>query len=77
MITDDQEPVAIGAMVGATAGLVGGALLTPKIRNSRKPKEQARRVLPDLPGEWSMDLSPTVLENGEMGAYVGVKAFGW
>jgi hypothetical protein len=24
-----------------------------------------------------MDLSPTVLENGEMGAYVGVKAFGW
>ena len=77
MVTDESAPVSIGAMVGATGGLIGGALLTPKIRNSRKGKEQARRVLPGLPGEWSMDLSPTVLENGEMGAYVGVKAFGW
>jgi hypothetical protein len=77
MITEESQPVAVGAMVGASAGLVGGALLTPKIRSSRKPKEQARRVLPDLPGEWSMALSPTVLENGDLGAYVGVKAFGW
>lgn len=77
MITEDQEPVAVSAMVGASAGLLAGALLTPKIRSSRKPKQQARLLLPDLPGDWSMALSPTVLENGDMGAYVGVKAFGW
>ena len=77
MVTDEATPVSVGAMVGATAGMVGGALLTPKIQKSRKSKEQTKRSLPDLPGDWTVALSPTVLENGEMGAYVGVKAFGW
>ncbi len=77
MVTDEPTPVSVGAMVGATAGMVGGALLTPKIQKSRKSKEQTKRSLPDLPGDWTVALSPTVLENGEMGAYVGVKAFGW
>jgi hypothetical protein len=77
MVTDDATPVTVGAMVGATAGLVGGALLTPKIQKSRKSKEQSKRSLPDLPGDWTVALSPTMLENGEMGAYVGVKGFGW
>jgi hypothetical protein len=77
MGTDDESSVAVGAMVGATLGLGAGAVLTPRIKSKMKNLEKVARYLPDPPGVWRFSLSPTMMENGELGAYVGLKGFGF
>ena len=77
MATDDPESVALGAMVGATLGIVGGAAATPAIKKRLGKAEVSKLDLPDLPGDWALSLTPSVMENGEMGAYVGLRASGF
>lgn len=75
MASPDGQPTAQGALVGATLGIAGGALLTPRI-SSRKTA-RFRPSLPDLPGSWAVQFLPTVMENGELGAHVGLQGRGF
>jgi len=77
MATDEESAVAVGSMIGATLGLAGGAYLTPRLRKKGKAKEQVALRVPDLPGEWRWSLSPALMENGDLGAQIGLSAFGF
>ena len=74
--SDDGQAVSVGALIGATVGLGAGAAYV-----SRSPKAEESALgairLPDLPGEWSFNLAPTLMENGDVGAHVGVQGFGF
>ena len=76
MASDEGQAVAIGAMAGATLGIAGGAYLTPKFQG--RSKRVAKRWSPiNPPGEWSFSLTPALMENGEIGAQVGLQGFGF
>jgi len=72
--TSQAQPVAIGALSGATLGLGVGALLGPKIQSYTAGLEIPGAV--DLPGHWHVLALPAVQENGEMGAAVGLTVTG-
>ena len=72
--TSQAQPVAIGALSGATLGLGVGALLGPKIQSYTAGLEIPGAV--DLPGHWHVLALPAVQENGEMGAAVGLTVMG-
>ena len=77
MASPEPEDVAMGAVVGSTAGLVGGALVSPLLRGDGSEKTSLR-LAPRLhvPGRWGVQLVPTLLDDGQPGIYAGVTASG-
>ena len=73
----EESQVAMGAVVGSAAGLVGGgvtaALLGPRERAAAWAPPLPR--LARLPGQWSPTLTPTTIE-GEAGVYAGLSVSG-
>ena len=72
--TPQAQPVAVGALSGATVGLGLGAVLAPKVQAVTDQLE-IPGVL-SLPGDWHFLALPAVQENGEMGAAVGLTVTG-
>ncbi|MCB9744497.1 MAG: HEAT repeat domain-containing protein [Alphaproteobacteria bacterium] len=79
LVTGDGEVIAGGAVLGSLLGFGGGALL--EVNQAKKRQTRTSLSLPrpdvDLPGQWSVMASPTVMENGEMGGQVMVTGVGF
>ena len=73
--TPSAQPIAIGALTGATVGIGVGALVGPKLQAT----SSAELALPgglSLPGRWHFLALPAVQENGDVGAAVGLTVTG-
>ncbi|TNE86380.1 MAG: hypothetical protein EP330_21815 [Deltaproteobacteria bacterium] len=75
LASTEPEPVATGSLIGATAGLLGGAALEG-LRGRRSRTALVHLPGVDLPGAWSPVLAPTVVD-GQQGVYLGVTGVGW
>jgi hypothetical protein len=71
------DAVAMGAVVGSTVGLIGGAVVEAQRPPPKAPTPKKRQAGIDLPGRWSGALAPTLLENGDEGLYGELRVTGW
>jgi hypothetical protein len=78
--TEEAQPVAIGALTGATVGLGVGALIGPRLNLPNKSVAAAWEMLPkphlDPPGQWSFSGLPAMQADGSMGAVLSLSARG-
>ena len=72
--TSQSQPVAIGALSGATLGLGLGALLAPTIESATADIGVPDGLTP--PGDWHFIALPAVQENGDMGAALSLTVTG-
>ena len=76
MLADaSPEAIAGGALLGSTAGLVGGALMAPKFKRSKKGGRTAL-LGTDAPGNWTFLALPSVGDDGSMGGNVQLSVTG-
>jgi hypothetical protein len=78
LASQDPRHVALGALIGSSAGLAAGGLW----ELSRTPKSPGTALLPrpvrrDLPGQIGFSAAPMIDETGATGVMVGVQATGW
>jgi hypothetical protein len=79
LATGEELAITRGAVIGSMAGIGVGALVTAKTDLGSGFSERqgtGRLASMDLPGDWTVQLSPTVLEDGEMGTWIGLSATG-
>jgi hypothetical protein len=80
LATEEEQPVAIGALTGATVGLGVGAIIGPKLNLGSRPVATAWEMLPkpdiDPPGQWSFSGLPAMQADGSMGAVLSLSAHG-
>lgn len=72
----DGEPVAQGAVIGSTLGLIGGGIgvaLSP----SRPAQASLRLPRIDLPGTWRASLLPGVMPDGASGLFARLDVTRW
>lgn len=77
LTSPEGDAVAMGAVVGSTVGLIGGAVVEARRPPPKAPARQKRQAGIDLPGRWSGALAPTLLENGDEGLYGELRVTGW
>ena len=79
LATEEEQPVAIGALTGATVGLAAGSVLAPKL-DLGKASAAIQDVLPapqvDLPGTWSFVALPAVQQDGQLGTSMQLSVSG-
>ena len=76
MLADaSPEAIAGGALLGSTAGLVGGAMMAPKFKRSKKGSRTAL-LGTDTPGDWTFLALPSVGADGSMGGNVQLSVTG-
>ena len=76
LVSADSEPVARGAVVGSTLGLIGGGIgvaLSPERSN------HASLRLPrlDAPGDWHASLLPGMMPDGSSALFARLDVTGW
>jgi hypothetical protein len=78
LATEEAQPIAIGSLAGATAGLVTGAVVGPKIKLGDGSALAPRLGLPDFdpPGDWAFQALPAVQSDGKLGAALSLSAAG-
>ena len=77
LTSPEGDAVAMGAVVGSTVGLIGGAVAESRRPPPKTPAKKKRQAALDLPGHWSGALAPTLLEDGDEGLYGEVRVTGW
>jgi len=84
MFSEEENEVALGAVIGSTAGLGVGSLLQAKKGDELGKKFQtAQSLIPKphflekVPGEWSAMVLPQIDPTGELGANVSISGVGW
>lgn len=77
MVSTEGHTVAMGALVGSTVGLLGGgAIQVLRPDSTRQALLIPRPLALKPPGTWSVQLTPTVLEDDRPGLYAGISARG-
>ena len=71
--------IASGALIGATVGMIGGALVERDRQSDstvqRAGERMARHL--DLPGDWAFSVQPMPTDDGEIGTWMGLRVDGW
>ena len=80
LASENPRAIVTGALVGSTAGLVGGTMVGPKLSgrsaSARKRTGIRRSFTAKIPGSWSMIAVPSFNEDGSLGGNVQVAATG-
>ncbi len=81
LATEKGQPIAIGAVTGATAGFGLGAALAPKLARKQGTARAPLLILPrpriDPPGHWTFSALPAVTQDGHLGAALQLTGFGF
>jgi len=72
--TPEAQPIAIGALSGATIGLAAGSVLRPRLGQASMRLPVLETV--DPPGEWMVLAVPAVQEDGAVGVALSVVGVG-
>lgn len=77
MLSDEAAPVARGAVIGSTVGLVGGGVVAAALPKRGKPRAGLELPGFDPPGTWSAFAGPGALEDGTPAIVANLSVTGW
>jgi len=81
LATEEGQPIAIGALSGATLGFVAGSVLAPRMTLGRNTAKAPLLLLPrphlDPPGDWTFSALPALTTDGQLGAALQLSGYGF